>query len=406
MKNRICLVLAILVLLNACCFVSAYAEESAAAPADGNTEDEYLYAYQQFLRSGNHPEECRYAIYDIDGDGLPELFYLFDSAEEATSAEPGSDICGGFRYDPSANGFIRLRHTYGDFSSYTYCLCQVTRDGKPYSAAYCCSPSNQIDWLFSPPDNSAPADSDYLFLYSNFGGDGMEQVPDTFLYRSTAGASYTEPAFTLNDGEFYTLFQNCVRVIGAGPEFAGRDLSMSYDEVLALESMSDAPRPGRPSQSSVNLAAGTDEKFLNWKDAYRALIRHWGSKYQFYYIYDLDKDGIPEIILDRGFPEAGRTGMLYRFSDGNAVFVGEFSMSHCLFETYPAGNGILKIWGHMGGRAGYLMTMENGLLSETELYNYPDGYEGEIPTFPSSVRIPEISTGDPDFLLQFPDETW
>ena len=139
-----------------------------------------------------------------------------------------------------------------------------------------------------------------------------------------------------------------------------------------------------------------------WKDAYRELISRSGSEYQFYYIYDIDKDGTPELLLDRGYPEATRMGALYRFSEGNAVFVDEFSMSHCGFATFSIGNGIVKRWAHMGGWAMDLMTMENGMLVTKEIYPYTDGFMGEFPMIEGSEPLYPAIITDIDFLMSLP----
>ena len=139
-----------------------------------------------------------------------------------------------------------------------------------------------------------------------------------------------------------------------------------------------------------------------WKDAYRELISRSGSEYQFYYIYDIDKDGTPELLLDRGYPEATRMGVLYRFSEGNAVFVDEFSMSHCGFATISIGNGIVKRWAHMGGWAMDLMTMENGMLVTKEIYPYTDGFMGEFPVIEGSEQLYPAVITDIDYLMSFP----
>ena len=127
-----------------------------------------------------------------------------------------------------------------------------------------------------------------------------------------------------------------------------------------------------------------------------------GSEYQFYYIYDIDKDGTPELLLDRGYPEATRMGALYRFSEGNAVFVDEFSMSHCGFATFSIGNGIVKRWAHMGGWAMDLMTMENGMLVTKEIYPYTDGFMGEFPVIEGSEQLYPAVITDIDYLMSFP----
>jgi TPR repeat protein len=186
----------------------------------------------------------------------------------------------------------------------------------------------------------------------------------------------------------------------------GEGLGQNY--LTAAEWYQKAAEQGLPEAQAALEALTTGTSTINtikprtWKDAYREVINWWASEYQFYYIYDIDKDGMPELILDRGYPEAGRMGALYRFVDGEAVFVDEFSMSHCVLATYPLGNGIVKQWAHMGGWAVDLMTMDYGYLTTTEIIPYSEGFHGTFPMIEGSMQIRPIATTDTDYLMNYP----
>lgn len=87
-----------------------------------------------------------------------------------------------------------------------------------------------------------------------------------------------------------------------------------------------------------------------------------------YLIYDIDKDGLPEMLVEFGSCEADYNGKLYKYENGSAVEKEPFSMGHTVFYSVPDENGILFYWGHMGSAFLQKVTMdENGKLTYTEL---------------------------------------
>ncbi|MCR5268427.1 MAG: hypothetical protein K6E16_07920 [Lachnospiraceae bacterium] len=70
-----------------------------------------------------------------------------------------------------------------------------------------------------------------------------------------------------------------------------------------------------------------------------------------YYLYDIDKDGIPEMIVKYGTCEADYHGELYK-NDGYAVrpIIFDLVLGHTSFYTDPDG-GIISVWGHMGSQS-------------------------------------------------------
>ena len=68
-----------------------------------------------------------------------------------------------------------------------------------------------------------------------------------------------------------------------------------------------------------------------------------------YLLYDIDKDGTPEMAVKYGTCEADYAGRIFTFRNGQALTVGEeFGLSHSSFYSYPDGNGIIVMQGHMG----------------------------------------------------------
>lgn len=81
-----------------------------------------------------------------------------------------------------------------------------------------------------------------------------------------------------------------------------------------------------------------------------------------YYLYDIDKDEVPELIAHKGSSAAVENIDVYTYRDGEVQFVDNMYVSHESFFTYPEGNGMLARNTHMNG---FLLTkyiLEDGTL--------------------------------------------
>ena len=112
-----------------------------------------------------------------------------------------------------------------------------------------------------------------------------------------------------------------------------------------------------------------------WKDAYWQLIQSqpqegsttFGSDMRRYCLYDIDKDGVPELLLRLGTCEADFQGNVYGFNGETVQFLGSIPLSHSSFYSYPSGNGVLTHAGHMGYAAGYRYYLDWGALQSEEI---------------------------------------
>lgn len=86
-----------------------------------------------------------------------------------------------------------------------------------------------------------------------------------------------------------------------------------------------------------------------------------------YFIYDVDNDKVPEMIVEYGTCEADYNGKLFAFEDGKVVEKDEFSMGHTSLYTDPNENGIVFFWGHMGYASISRASLINGKLEFEEL---------------------------------------
>lgn len=133
----------------------------------------------------------------------------------------------------------------------------------------------------------------------------------------------------------------------------------------------------------------------------RCWIRFMQSmgEYNDYYLYDIDKDGVKELLLQEGTCEADYMYQVYTIENGEAVSLGELSGGHTMFfEDTEGGNGssILRMQAHMGYERISRVTLSNGSLSEEEISERELGAEEEY--FDNGAPLPEAAVTDHSLL--------
>ena len=151
----------------------------------------------------------------------------------------------------------------------------------------------------------------------------------------------------------------------------------------------------------------SEEETPMWKTLYYRLLDRLredlsadGSTTEYtpigYYLYDIDKDGIPEMIVKRGTCEADYNADIF-VNDGYSAKPIEYGVGvgHTVFYSDPDENGILFNWGHMGSQEVWVEKVENdqvvegeSLFSETLDESHPD-YTPITDIVPGATRINE-----------------
>lgn len=85
-----------------------------------------------------------------------------------------------------------------------------------------------------------------------------------------------------------------------------------------------------------------------------------------YALYDIDKDGTPELLLTSGTCEADYKTEIFYCKGSTIEYGGYIWSGHSQFYTYPEGNGLVKGYAHMGYGETYFYTFENGEIVEAE----------------------------------------
>lgn len=93
-----------------------------------------------------------------------------------------------------------------------------------------------------------------------------------------------------------------------------------------------------------------------------------------YWLYDIDKNGIPELLIQYGNCEAMYWTYCYTYREGAVVCVGDFECGHTSLWSWPGENGMLQ---HFYGLE-YKYTIENGKLEKRpHQFDIPEGYYEE-----------------------------
>ena len=92
-----------------------------------------------------------------------------------------------------------------------------------------------------------------------------------------------------------------------------------------------------------------------------------------YWLYDVDKDGIPELFVRCGNSEAAYQTVCYTYREdaiGSVADIGIFPSGHSTLCTYPGENGFLLLWAHMGAAYADRYAIEDGeLVNKGQVYS-------------------------------------
>ena len=117
-----------------------------------------------------------------------------------------------------------------------------------------------------------------------------------------------------------------------------------------------------------------------------------------YVLYDIDKDGIPELLIRYGLGEAGYHTTVYGYRDGTVTEIGDVPTGHTSLYAWPDENAVAYNWSHMGGHFVDKLSIVDGALEETKFFeedNFNDPERSYTPMadiVPGSVYLRETRT--------------
>ncbi|SFU98706.1 hypothetical protein SAMN02910342_02764 [Butyrivibrio sp. INlla21] len=166
-----------------------------------------------------------------------------------------------------------------------------------------------------------------------------------------------------------------------GDKAVGENISAVEESNEAVsEAPSEAPSEASSEVSSEVTASVEGKKYSDFKEAYADFLKtnevdEDGSPIQEYMIYDIDKDGTPELLACCGLGEADSHKRVYTFADGEIKFIDVLYTSHTGIWTYPDDNGIILRWTFSGGEDYTRYSLNNNEFTTEELYSGTTFYE-------------------------------
>ena len=121
-----------------------------------------------------------------------------------------------------------------------------------------------------------------------------------------------------------------------------------------------------------------------------------------YSVYDIDKDGIPELIVDNNEPHATREVYIYTFNNG-LVYLGSCRMGYAELCQYPDGEGFAGFNAYKNRQFLELITyngsgFDSQMLTESkEVYSIDDIEEPED-MIPGAYRLEQCPIGSSELL--------
>ncbi len=153
-------------------------------------------------------------------------------------------------------------------------------------------------------------------------------------------------------------------------ESLGNDFSMSkLKSILSKE--------GVGSLAKILISDAEKVTYSDYKSAYINFLKvldkcgvdEYGCPGGSYFIYDIDKDSTPELIVRYGDCEAIFHAFVFTYTDNKVKCIDEISTGHSELYAYPSGNGILQYWAHMGGEEFRLFSLNDNKLITKVLYS-------------------------------------
>ena len=127
---------------------------------------------------------------------------------------------------------------------------------------------------------------------------------------------------------------------------------------------------------------------VNYRAAFQYILedayKHYGESCK-YTLFDLDNDGVKELILSEGTCNADWINDVYCVNDyGLGLGIGSFARPVVLYEA-PDGNGIYAVWGNQGLEEVTRITKNGSELEEELILSDSINYDENYSTYPNEI---------------------
>lgn len=147
----------------------------------------------------------------------------------------------------------------------------------------------------------------------------------------------------------------------------GSEITTQLETESKSEKLTQATKTQNPTavkKKSVGLANDND-----MKTALKTLLT--SGKYQAtfdkYYVYDIDNNGVEEVIIPTGEIEADKIIYIFEYKDKKFTQIGMLPGSHRVIYGNSKDGGLLLCFGQMGAEMIDSITLKNGTLTTTNI---------------------------------------
>ncbi len=190
-----------------------------------------------------------------------------------------------------------------------------------------------------------------------------------------------------------SLLSGCTSEEAAAIQEIGEKMASELADEIADEVAGDQDDAEESTEKKEETAEADTQAASEWKEAYLEILQKERAKagelvaaaeketddeegvdpemesIDSYWLYDIDKDGTPELLIRYGHYEAAYHGSCYTMKDGKTVLVSDdIGLGHSTFEAAPEENGIVLYTGHMGYGDCRILRLKDGKLTDEHLF--------------------------------------
>ena len=149
-----------------------------------------------------------------------------------------------------------------------------------------------------------------------------------------------------------------------------------------------------PYSYSCTFEAAENSKSVNYYAAYQYVLEdayeNYGESCE-YALYDIDNDGIKELIVSEGTCNADWTNDVYCVNEnGLALLIGSFARPVVLYEATD-GSGIYAVWGNQGLEEVTQITKSGSELKEELILSDSIAYDEWYITYPNEIATAYVN---------------
>ena len=217
------------------------------------------------------------------------------------------------------------------------------------------------------------------------------RVPDlVYLEKAEAESKLKELGFTVKTetGSDENIADGLVLEQSAP---SGEMLEKGSEITITVNDRPTTAKDGETASSPI-------DEYVRILEQYQEPVDEIGNEkyYPKYTVYDIDKDGIYELIIDTSIIEAERAYKIYTIKNVEAVLLGDIPGSHVALYGKDGENGMLSYWAHQGVEAIVKISIKDGNIVSESISSREVGADGNYTKLDNYLE--EVETIDYSLL--------